>query len=500
MSDAPLPTESRPPRITAQVLAAAHGCERRLWLRHHAAAAAAPVSDHGHMLRERGDEHERAVAARFAGLIGPIWKREGAFADAAEHSLQQLRDTRRPLWQPAFVTPDGRRSAQPDFTYWDGESLVVVEARLALRPAQRRDLALQLAHLRHVIAAASGVTPARFEIVSGGGETVVLEPLDADEYERTVRDAEAVLARADEPDLLLAHSNCRRCMFYARCWDRAEAEGRIEILPEVQPGDVADYHALGVRTVAQLAALDPRRVPEGPRRAAAERAVRVAGAWHENRPEWLQVPALPAAPVVFFDVEGDARGEEAEVPIYLWGVGVDEGDGAPHAVSVVAGTDAHGDRRGWESFLARAGDLLERFPNARWLHWDSSEPLWIKRYSERLGAPPGLAERLLAACFDLKRELDRCVRLPLRSYSIKHVAPWMGFEWRNPESGSEWSLARFHRAQQSSDPDERLRLLAEVTEYNADDLWAMRAVWAWLRANAPAAAPERRPGRARPHA
>ncbi len=87
---------------------------------------------------------------------------------------------------------------------------------------------------------------------------------------------------------------------------------------------------------------------------------------------------------------------------------------------------------------------------------------------------------------DLKRELDRCVRLPLRSYSIKHVAPWMGFEWRNPEAGSEWSLARYHRARLAGDPEERERLLAEVAEYNADDLWAMRAVWRWLRENAPA--------------
>jgi predicted RecB family nuclease len=487
MADAPEPHEHRPPRITAPVLAAAHGCERKLWLRQYAAGEASPVTDHGQMLRERGDEHERAVAARFDGLVGPIWRREGSFQDAADLSVQRLRESRAPLWQPAFVTPDGRRSAQPDFLYWDGDRLVLLEARLALRPAQRGDIGLQLAHCRHVVAASSGLEIARFEIASGGGETVVLEPASAHEYERVVRDAEAVLGRAEEPDLLLSHSACRRCMFYAHCWDRAERERRIEILPEVQSGDAPNYHALGVRTIEQLAALDPKGLPRGPKRAAATRAVAVAGAWRDNRAEWLQRPRLPEAPVVFFDVEGDARGESAEAPIYLWGFGLDDGRAAPRAEAVFAGFDAEGDRRGWEAFLARAAELLASHPKARWLHWDNSEPLWIKRYTERLGAPDGMADRILGACYDLKRELDRCVRLPLRSYSIKYVAPWMGFEWRNSESGSEWSLAQYHRARGADDPAERERLLAEVAEYNADDLWAMRAVARWLRENGPSA-------------
>ena len=151
------------------------------------------------------------------------------------------------------------------------------------------------------------------------------------------------------------------------------------------------------------------------------------------------------------------------------------------------GPDA--DRAAWERFVARASAILEREPRARWVHWDAYETLWLDRYHERHGSPGDFLPRMKRACFDLKRALDRMVRLPLRSYSVKHVARWMGFSWRNPEAGSEWSLAQYHRARETSDPAERQRLLDAVTEYNADDLWAMRAVWRWLVANAPGPPP-----------
>lgn len=199
-----------------------------------------------------------------------------------------------------------------------------------------------------------------------------------------------------------------------------------------------------------------------------------------------EAPRLPAGPLVWFDLEGDSRGEDAEVPIYLWGIALEPAGEAAVSEAIIARLREGGDLAAWQRFIARATQILDEHPGARWVHWDAYEPLWIGRYAERHGAPDGFVERMRAACFDLKRVVDRCVRLPLRSYSIKYVAPWMGFHWRNAESGSEWSVAHFHRASETTDAAERERLLAELAEYNEDDLWAMRAIWRWLRDNAPA--------------
>jgi uncharacterized protein len=479
------PHPPRPSRLTASTIATARDCERRLWLHHHAPQEAAPPGEHVLVLRERADAHERAIAARFADRIGPIWRREGSFTEAAAETKRLLHATRRPLDQPAFLSADGRRSSVPDLLHWDDEQLVVLDVRLALRPETRADFALQLAHHRALVREGAGIEPARFEIVNGYGETVVVEPASERDYAAALATAERVLAAPAEPDLLLAHSTCRSCAFYAHCWDRAEKERRIELLPEVQSAHVPAWHAAGVRTLATLAERDPARPPAGVPKAAARRAIVAAAAWRDDRAVWLHPPSLPARPLVWLDLEGDARGEDAEIPIYLWGLALDPGGQHVRGEAIFAELAAGGDRAAWERFVARAQELLERHPGIRWVHWDHYEPLWIGRYGQRHGAPAGFLDRMQAACFDLKRVLDRCVRLPLRSYSIKHVARWMGFEWRNPGSGSEWSAARFHRARATSDPAERAALFAELAEYNEDDLFAMRAIERWIEANAP---------------
>ncbi len=478
------PAHPRVPRITPQTLASVAQCGRHAWLHHYLAAAAAPPGDHLLVLRERAEAHELAIAARFTDLAGPLWRREGAFADAAATTLDLLRTTRRPLYQPAFLSADGRRSAVPDILWWDDDVLVVLDVRLALRPETRSDFALQLAHHRALVRETTGLEPGRFEIVNGYGETVVVEPASEDVYRAALHAAERVFASTEEPGMLLAHSACRSCEFYAHCWDRAQAERRIEILPEVQSGHVAAYHAAGVRTLEQLAALDPARPPQGPPPAMVRRAIVAAAAWRDDRAVWLHAPALPPYPVVWFDLEGDSRGEDAEIPIYLWGFALDDGVATAHSEAILADFGDDSDRVAWERFVARALAILAAHPGVRWVHWDHYEPLWLRRYTDRFGAPAGFLDRMNAACFDLKRVLDRSLRLPLRSYSIKHVARWMGFAWRNPDSGSEWSTAHYHHARQSIVPAERAELLRELAEYNEDDLLAMRAIWRWIAAHA----------------
>jgi uncharacterized protein len=222
-----------------------------------------------------------------------------------------------------------------------------------------------------------------------------------------------------------------------------------------------------------------------------------ARAWATGAPVWLHPPALPRDRVpVWLDVEADADGERAEVPVYLWGLAVEIGgpaDERPAFEPMLAELTPAGDREAWLRFVARALEVHHQHPRAVWVHWHQAEPMWIDRYSKRHGAPREFLELMRASgtLFDLHRELERTVRLPLRSTSVKFVARWMGFEWSNPDADAAWSTAQLHRARGTVDLAARQRILEEVARYNADDLWAMRTVWRWLAAAASAAGDRR---------
>lgn len=346
---------------------------------------------------------------------------------------------------------------------------------------------MQLTHHAAIVEAITGEPVVRTEATNGLGVRVAIDRWPAARYEQAVARAEAVVRSSEEPATLLAHSVCRDCPFYEHCWDKAEADGRIEVLSEVDRAGAAALLAMGVTSVAALASLDPDALTHAALRPRAQRMVAEARAHHGRHAVWLKPPQLPSGrTLVWFDLEGDSGSETESLPIYLWGLAVESESGAePEAY--FADLEPGGDLAGWTRFLARVSALLDAGHDPLFVHWHGYERQWVDYYLERHGAPAPLL-RVLGSdrhFFDLHRVVERCVRLPLRSYSIKFVAPWMGFEWRDPDSGSEWSIAQFHRARSTEDAQERASRLAAIAQYNADDVLAMRAVWRWIEANQP---------------
>jgi len=203
-------------------------------------------------------------------------------------------------------------------------------------------------------------------------------------------------------------------------------------------------------------------------------------------PLWLAPPQLPPWPVVWFGLEGCPEGGQADRGIRLWGLAVDDGPGEPRPEAISSDFDDQGDRRAWERFVARATEILERYPDARWVHYSACERTSVRACATAYGAPAGFLEQLEEALFELlSRGVRRAVQLPLDACSIRQVAGHAGFRWRSPPPGPAGSIGQYPKAQASTDPGERARILGEIADSNAENLMAMRAVWRWMLEQGP---------------
>ena len=478
-------TDDGGPVITAQALFTLSRCERRLWLDTHDPAHKREPTEFERDLRERARDHERWFRSTVAGRIGPLWRYGDPVEPAAREALRLLCETRAPLDQAPLLSPDGERLGVPDLLYWDGDGLVICDARLAESP--KPEIALQLSHCAELLEESAGISALRLEFVSGRGERIPVPRLSSQVVARAV-DAARRLMRpgAAEPTVLLSHSDCEACPYYERCWERAERERRIQVLPSVRRNLVPVLESLGIRTMEDLSRREPESMMVKGIGRYGPAMVHDARAFVTGEPQWLGDPGLPAGrPCVWFDVETDPQDELHGMHVYLWGLAVEPEHGEAQPEGIHSRGDSGEDQDTWRRFLGRAGEILDRWPESCWVHYSIAERTCVKKYLERWGDEGGVAERLLARLFDLHTDgVMKCVRLPIRAYGIKHVARHLGFEWSHAASGSQWSVAEYRKAQNARDPEERDRRLAGIARYNADDLWAMRAVWRWLDAHA----------------
>jgi hypothetical protein len=201
---------------------------------------------------------------------------------------------------------------------------------------------------------------------------------------------------------------------------------------------------------------------------------------------WLAPPQLPPGPLVWLAVEGGPEAGQEDRAIRLWGLAVDDGPGEPGPEAIAADLEDPGGARAWERFVARAGEIIERHPDARWVHYSPREPAAARACAAAHGAPAGFLDRLEEAFFELRsRGVRSALRLPPESCSIRQVACLAGFRWRGPRPDPAWSSGRHPGAAASADPVERARVLRELADSNAETLLAMRAVWRWMLEQGP---------------
>lgn len=302
-----------------------------------------------------------------------------------------------------------------------------------------------------------------------------------EDYQDCLAEAQAIVGRST--DTLGAYGGvCKLCHWYSACISSLTEANDLTLIPELgrTKRDVMREH---VRTIRDLAAADPATFVAGRKtifpgvglstleKLHARAKLIAAG---KNARPYLRDPiALPTADLeLYFDVEVDPMRDIC----YLHGF-VERRNGDNDAERFVA-------------FFAEeptAEAERQAFTEA-WHYMQESQPCMIYYYSKyertiyrklQEKYPSVCTKDELEALFDPTRAVDlffdvvlKATEWPTRDFSIKTLARYLGFEWRDTHPSGAASIEWFHRWVESGDPMVRQRIL----DYNEDDCRAMRVL------------------------
>ena len=456
------------------------------------------------LLGRLGDRHEHSHVAAFPGILDLSPFKDDP-DEQERRTLAAMRDGVPAIYQSRFrhvVLIDGEPVelvGHPDFLIRakDDSGYVIRDSKLARNVLSKRHAGIpaQLQIYGYLYELATGLPPAALEVHNGADEIIDVEYSGAAAVLDLVREQRRL--RLIDPGVYepVGLTKCRGCGYETRCWSEAEAASDVALLPRVDQDRARDLHARGIPSIAALAAAvddhdhhdyfwTGKRSPR--HKDFVEPLLMSVTAHLENRAVPLGgAPTLPVATsFAILDLEGLPPYEDDLDRIYLWGVKV-RGERPSSYLSARAGFGDDGDREGWLEFLGLAVRLFDEYgPDLRFVHWSPYEPAKLRTYIGRYGDPDGIAARILESSIDLLALLRASVALPLPSYSLKYVDEYVGFRRGLPEANGAWSMAKYIEAIETADPSARDALVAEILEYNEEDLDATWAVMEWLRARA----------------
>jgi uncharacterized protein len=476
--------------ITAEDLMAFHRCRRLPYLeRHGPQAEKLDANDLILQLRWEREKLRQHVQQRLPGMVlerediagSPLSSPEISELEAATQMQMGLSKER--IYRAAL-----RGQILEDEAVWvvvksdlllrqtktDGTSYYLpVEIRTGKRLKSEYELALALQSL--VLGTHQQILPTWGYVVlrDGRWQEVQLRKRFA-QVLALLQDFLQMLTEAVMPQVYMARSRCGLCHWREFCRQQAAHSDPLTLLPGVTGSRHPLLHTAGIHSIETLAATPPEDLQTIPGLGAkvALQLVRQAQATLQQQAIWIDRMSphhLPKAGVeLYFDIEADPQHDVS----YLLGVlVVDQLRGICDYQACMA-TDPAAEAMNWFRFL----DLVDSYPDAPIFHFHAFEVHTCRKLAERHQSGLRRLRQLLCRFIDLHEVITRHLVLPIESYSLKHIARWMGFEWRQSNANGAQSIYWYSQWLQTGDPS----FLELLTTYNEDDCQATLHLKLWL--------------------
>lgn len=455
-------------------------CPRLAWFALHPPPGEAIAPDpFDELVRALGDAHEADVLARFPDYTT---------ATSAEHTRALIAARTPVIYQPRFVDADLGVIGDPDFLLLEQTGYRIADAKLALSLDNKKAIKAQLGMYRRL---ARSELPAL--VFLGNGEVAEVGDADAPVADAFLADMRALAGAPDEPETHYSYTKCTMCLFSDHCVPTFHQRDELTLNPAVDARAAAGLRGQGITTLGELASSEPAKIVDVPYLKGADRkqrAVLQARSLKTGRVFRVSDASLPDGDYIHFDIESDPLAERAGGEVYLWGFLLPPHSGSSFAmVWKERGRDA--DEHAWREFLGTVQRFRDTYERPVLVHYSPYERTQIRAYAERYDDAADETVRWLlgenSPLLDIQIETKAAFVLPVMSYGLKSICRdprLVDFQWRLEESGSQWSVVRYHDYLAATDPDAAAAIKAEILTYNEDDVRATAALVEWLRAQA----------------
>jgi predicted RecB family nuclease len=470
-------------------------CANRVFLKH-SGVPEAPASPFNEILLSLGNRHEQRHLGSFPEFVD---LREGDLAERSNKTLEEIGKKSKVLYQAVLRSTyesAGNKIdvvGEPDFLILEGDGYIIRDSKITRRVTERDhpEILRQLELYGWLYEQNVGRPPNLLEVHAGTGDIVKI-PYDGGATAIAIlKEIFDLKSLSSEPYSPVGWSKCGGCPFHGHCWPRAESERDVALVAGVDQGLANALHEQDVETIENLferfdeSSLAEFKRPWGQRMQRvgkkAGSIIQMARALSTGEEYLIQAPDLPEhRNYVMFDLEGLPPQLDELEKIYLWGIQV-FGDNKGDFLPAVAGFGEEGDKEGWESFLHNSAAVLDRHGDIPFVHWHHYERVKIDLYRDRYGDRDGIAERVRSNLVDLLPITQRCVALPLPSYSLKVVEKYVGFKRTLEDVAGDWAMAMYIEAMETEDQEKRNELMDQILAYNREDLEATWAVLQWLK-------------------
>jgi len=282
-------------------------------------------------------------------------------------------------------------------------------------------------------------------------------------------------------------SGCKKTPWYSICLEESEGCNDISLVYRMSQMDQRQFYEIGIKTVKDLADADINQLYDQLPNWYFDKLSRYhnqAQSLIDNKPIVLKKPLFPKVRYeIYFDIESDPT----ERIDYLLGFWIKDttkkGEGE---YKYFFAKDISEEEKIWKEMLS----FIESFDDFVIYHYAFYEKQVFDLLARKYGAPWELIRKFKDNALDLLPYVTDSVVLPLYFYSLKDVAKYIGYNWKDKNAGGAESVMWYNEWEKTRDKN----ILKKILDYNKDDVKATMVIKEWLETQKPKQKKEILPG------